>query len=115
MSDQSDTAVRYTAFRATVAAPNAAAAHPSDTQNKGRKAEGLKSRKARGLAPSPPPRAPMPQTRASIRHAPAHASATTAASARYMRCSATVCVDTGTKLELGASIRKNHAPKKPAA
>ena len=36
-----------------------------------------------------------------------------AASDKYIRCSAIVCEATGTRLELGAKIRKNQAPIKP--
>ena len=38
-----------------------------------------------------------------------------AASGRYIRRSAATSVTIGTKLELGARIRKNHAPKNPSA
>ena len=36
-------------------------------------------------------------------------------SGRYIRCSATVSVTTGTTLELGARIAKKHAPRNPTA
>ena len=38
---------------------------------------------------------------------------TTAANGRYIRCSAMTCVATGTMLDVGARIAKNHAPRKP--
>ena len=56
---------------------------------------------------------PLRTSRWPIRHPPTTKPVSTAASGRYIRCSATVCVTTGTTLEVGAKIAKNHAPRKP--
>jgi hypothetical protein len=40
--------------------------------------------------------------------------ATIAASGKYIRCSAAISVGIGRTLDVGASVRKNHAPANPA-
>src|SRR4030095_16621619 len=52
--------------------------------------------------------------RDAIRSARTTTRTTTAASGRYMRCSATVCVTSGTTLDVGARTTKNHAPANPS-